>query len=118
MNMNVNDYLLIVYILTYFFKINGLTLDFDHCCICNTSLQPLFIDLNNGNSFCEEHASNMTFKFSENTTNLLKALFSFKYDLMQCKEFDLKEIKILIRKMSLYLYHTSGIYLECLKNNL
>ncbi len=118
MNMNVNDYLLIVYILVYFIKINGLTIDFKKCACCHTECQPLFVDLDNGQSFCEEHSMNIHFKISETTTNILEKLFTFNYDLMKIKDFDLKELKMVIRKMSLYLYHCSGIYLECLKNNL
>ncbi len=116
MNMHINDNLLILFILVYFYKINGLCIDFNQCVQCGADSEQLFIDLKTSRSYCYEHAMHLKFKYSENATTLLKQLFTSNYDLMLVKTFDLKEIKMMIRDLSYYLHNATGIFLESLRN--
>lgn len=117
MNAKINDYLLILYIIINFYKISGLTINFNHCCKCNDKLNLINIDFNNSSMICRNCNENKI--ISQSLIDFIKEVFiNKKYNISLFKDFDIKELRIVIYQMISYLYDTSGIFLSTIKKNI
>lgn len=115
MSLNINDVLLILYMMVNFYKFNGLSIKFNSCNYCGEISNDLFIDFENNFSYCSK--CNKNSNLSNQTYNIVFQLFNNNnIDLNQIKKIDVKELKIVIKKMNKSLYKNSGIFLETIKN--
>lgn len=113
-NMNINDYLLIIYILIYLIKTNGLKIAYETCYECGDINNELWIDLEKGISYCQQCKKN-NYKLNQIYHQILINFFKNDVDLLLIDKFNVSELKLIIKKLSKFLYNGTGIYISSIK---
>lgn len=116
MEMGINDFLLTVYIFVKLFSINGLGIVFNSCNKCGEINNELNINFNNCFSYCV-NCYDQKYSISSQSYKLLYELFNNQdIDLYTINEFDVKELKKIIKLLNYSLYKNAGIFIENIKN--
>ncbi len=118
MNMNLNDYLLMLYIMVHFLKINGLKIAFNSCNDCGVINDWLNINFDTCFSYCD-NCFKPKYKISKNIYKLLCDLFNNDdINLFVINDININEIKMVLKMLNHCLWVNTGIFLDTIKNYL
>ena len=118
MNMNLNDYILMLYMLVHFFKINGLNISFNTCNDCGIINDWLNINFDTCFSYCD-NCFKAKYKLTKKTYKLLCEFFNNDdIDLININDINIDEIKKVLKMLNYCLNTHTGIFLDTIKNYL
>ncbi len=113
---DINDYLLMLYLCINTYKILGYGFNFDKCCMCNTTYHLTAVDMYKHQALCSNCAKDS--KYLSSTLDLWKLIQSsdLNVNLKSVKDFDLDNLRKLVKDLMQFLYDEEGVFSNLYKS--